>query len=124
MNITQLSDKGRILFIYSWFEIPEIVVFFFVSRRDFFIHVTNLGEFNLVCRFCLNIMPFIGFVANILKISELTFNFLFVSINKKLKSNQKKILNQEIAGIKFKDIKLLKIQSFKNFLNDKKNYLG
>ena len=69
-------------------------------------------------------MPFIGFVANILKISELTFNFLFVSINKKLKSNQKKILNQEIAGIKFKDIKLLKIQSFKNFLNDKKNYLG
>ena len=69
-------------------------------------------------------MPFIGFVANILKISELTFNFLFVSINKKLKSNSKKIFNQEIAGIKFKDIKLLKIQSFKNFLNDKKNYLG
>tara|TARA_B100001248_G_C27035806_1_gene298507 strand:+ start:331 stop:540 length:210 start_codon:yes stop_codon:yes gene_type:complete len=69
-------------------------------------------------------MPFIGFVANILKISELTFNFLFMSINKKLKCNQKKILNQEITGIKFKDIKLLKIQSFKNFLNDKKNYLG
>ena len=47
-----------------------------------------------------------------------------MSKNNKLKCNQKKILNQEITGIKFKDIKLLKIQSFKNFLNDKKNYLG
>lgn len=49
-----------------------MAVFFFVSLRDLFIHIANLGGFTLLCRFCLNIMPFIGFVANILKISELT----------------------------------------------------
>ena len=36
-----------------------------------------------------------------------------MSINKKLKCNQKKIQNQEITGSKLKDFKLLKIQFFK-----------
>ena len=72
MNIAQFRIQGWIRFINSRLKIPQISVFFFVSFRDLFIHVTNLGGFTLLYRFCLNIMPFIGFVANILKISKLT----------------------------------------------------